>query len=145
MKAHPIQQGTIGVGIDVISVSRMRRFLQTHGERLVGNFFTVNEVQSVLGDSPDHTALSQNLSYHNCRKFTLLFASKEAVLKALSPDRLLPFEWCDIDTSSIARIRLDGTLRAYARGKAIDCFCGCTAIVDDLCMAVFLATGTASG
>jgi len=61
----------VGIGVDIVQVSRIRQLVESHGERFLRRAFTDREVQYCSGCA------------HPEQRLAARFAAKEAVLKAL--------------------------------------------------------------
>jgi holo-[acyl-carrier protein] synthase len=74
-----------GIGVDLVSVSRMERVIRRWGDRFVGRVFTPDEIEFCSKRvSPFHA-------------FSLRFAAKEAFSKALGLGMRKGIQWRDIE------------------------------------------------
>jgi len=102
----------VRVGVDLVSVARMRESLERFGEKLVQRVFTRDEI-----------AYCRAGGESAAERFAARFAAKEATLKVLRVEsawmallpsievRRSPGGWCDL--------RLHGDARAIARRRGI--------------------------
>lgn len=101
----------VGVGIDMVSISRLQRLLDRRGERALARLFTPAEV----GRCRD--------SRHPPESFAARFAAKEAFFKALGTGWGRGGDWTDVEVVSAASgapsIRLSGTARELAEARGI--------------------------
>ena len=81
----------IGVGIDIIEVSRIARMIDEHGARFLDRVFTQVE-QDYANASPVQRA----------QRLAARFAAKEAVFKALHAPSGSGISWLDIDVHNDA-------------------------------------------
>ena len=92
-----------GIGVDIIEIARIRRSVETTGERFLEKVFTPGEIAYCRSKSNSH------------QHFAARFAAKEAVSKALSTGWAGEFRWKDVevvnDPSGQPRITLHGKLR----------------------------------
>jgi holo-[acyl-carrier protein] synthase len=72
-----------GIGVDVVSVGRIRRILAAHGERFLDHLFTADEAAWCMARTDPAIHLAAR------------FAAKEAAFKALSALGL-PLSWKDV-------------------------------------------------
>jgi holo-[acyl-carrier protein] synthase len=91
----------LGVGIDLVSISRVARLLDRYGERFARKVFTATE-WSESGGRPSHLAGR--------------FAVKEAVFKALGTGLSGGVAWHDVETlsrgSGAPEVRTFGVVRS---------------------------------
>jgi holo-[acyl-carrier protein] synthase len=74
-----------GIGVDIVSVSRIERVIRRWGDRFVGRVFTPDEIEFCSKRvSPFHA-------------FALRFAAKEAFSKALGLGMRKGIQWRDIE------------------------------------------------
>ncbi len=74
-----------GIGVDLVSVSRIERVIRRWGDRFVGRVFTPDEIEFCFKRvSPYHA-------------FALRFAAKEAFSKALGLGMRKGIQWRDIE------------------------------------------------
>ncbi len=77
----------IGIGIDLVKISRVREMLKRWGDRFLNRVFTHSEIATAQKKKSQHIALSG------------LFAVKESVLKALGIGFQMGVRWREIETS----------------------------------------------
>jgi phosphopantetheine--protein transferase-like protein len=110
-----------GIGLDIVSIARIRDLFTRHGERLRNDLFSENEWAGLrqIPDAPDGGAAA--LAEAQVRYLSMLFAAKEAVFKAIAPPPSLAFNWRDIEIEACHPVqpRLHGELKAYADIKGI--------------------------
>ncbi len=95
----------IGVGIDMIEVSRIARMIEEHGARFLDRVFTPVE-QAYANASPIQQA----------QRLAARFAAKEAALKALCMGLREGIAWTDIECTH----RADGSPTLNVRAKAAE-------------------------
>ncbi|MCL2103374.1 MAG: holo-ACP synthase [Syntrophorhabdaceae bacterium] len=76
----------VGIGVDIVEISRVKTILERHGEHFLSRVFTEAE-----------TRYSMN-SANAAEKLAADFAVKEAVLKALDVGKSSGITWKDIET-----------------------------------------------
>ncbi len=91
-----------GIGVDIIEISRIRRSMETFGERFLDRVFTPGELS--------YCRAKYNMHQHLAARF----AAKEAMSKALSTGWAGDFSWKDVevmnDPSGQPHITLSGRL-----------------------------------
>jgi holo-[acyl-carrier protein] synthase len=91
-----------GIGVDIIEIARVRRSIETLGDRFLQKVFTPGEIAYCSAKNDRH------------QHFAARFAAKEAVSKALSTGWAGEFRWKDVevtnDPSGQPRITLHGPL-----------------------------------
>lgn len=75
----------IGVGVDVVEIERLRRVLESQGERFLRRVFTQNE--------RDYCEARRDSAPH----YAVRFAAKEAALKALGTGWSMGIRWQDVE------------------------------------------------
>lgn len=95
----------IGVGIDIIEVSRIARMIDEHGARFLDRVFTQVE-QDYANASPVQRA----------QRLAARFAAKEAALKAMSMGLREGISWTDIECTH----RSDGSPTLNVRARAAE-------------------------
>ena len=95
----------IGVGIDIIEVSRIARMIDEHGARFLDRVFTQVE-QDYANASPVQRA----------QRLAARFAAKEAALKAMSIGLREGISWTDIECTH----RVDGSPTLNVRARAAE-------------------------
>ncbi len=78
----------IGLGTDIVDISRIEKLYKRFGQRFLQRLFTENE-QAYCTQKP-HTMLD---------RYAKRFAAKEACLKALGTGRSQSIKWRDIDVT----------------------------------------------
>lgn len=91
----------IGIGIDIVDISRIKTLLQKYGRRFLGRVFSLDEITYCMKRYDSATCLAGR------------FAVKEAAFKALSAGRSsgIPFKDITIDM-------MDGAPQLTLSGKA---------------------------
>jgi holo-[acyl-carrier protein] synthase len=107
---HPeTESRIIGLGIDIVASERVRRMLESRGQRFLSRCFTPSEVEFCLARPDPVPDLAVRL------------ASKEACFKAIGGRRGMGLGWREfevvMDSGIIPSIKLNG--RAKERGKAL--------------------------
>lgn len=101
----------VGVGIDMVSISRLQRLLERRGERALARLFTEGEVGRCRE------------SRHPPESFAARFAAKEAFFKALGTGWGRGGDWTDVEVvsarSGAPSIRLAGTARELADARGV--------------------------
>jgi holo-[acyl-carrier protein] synthase len=95
-----------GVGVDVVSVARVRRLLDEQGERFVTRVFT-----------PDERAYCEARA-EPARHFAARLAAKEAVMKVLGSGTAAGFGWTAIEVAGGGDERPDVRLHESALALA---------------------------
>lgn len=99
----------LGIGLDLVTVSRFARLIERYGERLLGRLFTAGERAYCAGYT------------HPAQHYAARFAAKEALLKALGVPRGLT--WHELEVVSTAsrapQVRLSGRAAEVARELGI--------------------------
>ncbi len=100
-----------GIGVDLVSVSRIERVLRRWGDRFTDRVFTPNEVEFCSKRvSPSHA-------------FALRFAAKEAFSKALGLGMRKGIQWRDIEVFNYPEgkpgLKLHGTSLRICRKEGI--------------------------
>ncbi len=90
----------IGVGVDVVDVARIERLLDAFGRRLEEKLLT--SAERALLDSKVRRAES----------LAARVAAKEAVIKAIGADALIPFKDIEIAGTGPLEVRLSGRARS---------------------------------
>lgn len=105
----------VGLGIDVIEVTRVRSSLERFGHRFETRVFTEAE-----------RAYCQARKARAAESYALRFAAKEAVAKAMGTGirRGIDFADIEVETDRLGRpsVRLHGLAEAAARKRGIACF-----------------------
>ncbi len=89
----------VGVGIDLVEVSRIAGAAERHGDRFLRRIFTRLEVEGIHGGRERYLAAR--------------FAAKEAALKALGTGLRGGVRWVDVEVDNLASGR--PVLRLYGR------------------------------
>lgn len=102
----------IGIGIDVVEVSRIRSSLDEFGERFLSRVFT--EAERGYCDRQKRPELH----------FAARFAAKEAIAKAFGTGIGKEIGWLDMEVirkeSGEPEVRLTGAAAAYAESRGVD-------------------------
>jgi holo-[acyl-carrier protein] synthase len=94
----------LGLGIDLVSVPRIREIRERHGERFLARVFTEAEAEECLRrKSPDEGLAAR-------------FAAKEAALKALGTGVSAGIGWRDVEVSTGA----SGAPELRLRNRALE-------------------------
>ncbi|MBX7210718.1 MAG: holo-ACP synthase [Verrucomicrobiaceae bacterium] len=130
--------GVIGIGLDLIEVSRIRDLLERHGERFKARTFTVDEIAYCdrCADPAMHYAAR--------------FAAKEAAAKALSTGFADGVSWQDIEIAraenGAPRLVLHGGALSLAQARGITQMLVSLTHVKEMAAAqVVLGAGPAAG
>ncbi|MEI7812724.1 MAG: holo-ACP synthase [Ignavibacteria bacterium] len=95
----------LGIGIDIIEIDRIKRSVESFGDKFLNKVFTNVELEYCLGKRNVHQHLAAR------------FAAKEAVAKALSEGWNGGFNWKDIEIynelSGKPSVKLYGKLEDY--------------------------------
>ena len=78
----------VGIGIDIIEVSRVRGVLERHGDRFLRRIYSPEEIESVRGNRDQYLAAR--------------FAAKEAAFKALGTGWNQGVRWVDVQVENLA-------------------------------------------
>ena len=101
-----------GIGVDLVSVSRIERVIRRWGDRFVGRVFTPDEIEFCFNRvSPFHA-------------FALRFAAKEAFSKALGLGMRKGIQWRDIEVFNYPEgkpgLKLHGISLQICRKEGLD-------------------------
>jgi len=120
----------LGVGCDILEVSRMERELAREGGGFRDDVFTPTEIA--------YCGRRQRPARH----FAARFAAKEALIKALGgvPESGVHWHEIEIETEplSIPRLVLAGGMKKFAAGRGIERIQVSLSHTDDLAMAVVI-------
>ena len=107
----------IGIGLDLIELSRMERSLRRLGEHFLNRIMAEDERSAIPGDPASPSA--RTVSYVAAR-----FAAKEAVAKALGSPGGLSWQDCEIVSlpSGQPEVRVSGAVAALAEELGITTF-----------------------
>ncbi len=101
----------IGIGVDLVKISRVQEMKERWGSRFLDRVFTSVEQEYCLGRKFPHIHLSAR------------FAVKEAVLKALGTGLRMGTRWKEIETvnnpAGKPEVRLWGTTRRIADRQGV--------------------------
>ena len=127
----------LGVGVDLVRISRIRRILERWQERFLRRVFTPDEVAYALGrhDPPEHLAAR--------------FAAKEATLKALGTGLTMGVRWHEIEVRRAQGQRptlaLSGRTAALGVARGVRTLHVSLTHDGDYAMAQVLAEGESAG
>src|SRR5512136_1628262 len=100
-----------GIGVDIIEIARVRRSIETLGDRFLQKVFTPGEIAYCSAKNDRH------------QHFAARFAAKEAVSKALSTGWAGEFRWKDVeitnDDSGQPHVTLHGLLQSSLASATI--------------------------
>ncbi len=100
----------VGIGIDLIEVSRVARTAERHGDRFLRRIYHPNEIEQNRGDRMQYLAAR--------------FAVKEALFKALGTGWARGIRWVDAEVQNLASgqpiLRLHGEAAEQARRLGAD-------------------------
>jgi len=102
----------IGIGIDIIEISRIKKSIERYKEHFLDKIFTPNEIEYCLSKANKY------------QHFAARFSVKEAVAKALSTGWNNEFSWQNIEVFNEATgmpyVKLTGKLESFlADGKEV--------------------------
>ena len=104
----------ISVGVDIVSLERIQRVYEKHGEAFLERVYTANERQAI-------TKLKSPISFMAGR-----WAAKEAIYKSLQIDLKAGVTWQDMDILKSANgaptVVLSGQAKKQAELKGIEQF-----------------------
>jgi len=99
----------LGIGVDIVEISRVERLVQRYDSRFLSRVFTGNESRYAMG------------SANYAERLAGRFAVKEAVLKALGTGKSGGILWQDIETlpgpAGKPVVRLHGQAVRWAKWK----------------------------
>lgn len=81
----PHRGPVIGMGVDLVSIARIRQVVERHGDRFLSRVFTHGEQAYCMGKKDPHPSLAAR------------FAAKEAVSKAFSTGIGAELNWTSIE------------------------------------------------
>lgn len=100
-----------GIGVDIIEIARIRRSIESLGNRFLDKVFTPGEITYC------------NAKANRFQHYAARFAAKEALSKALSTGWAGEFRWKDVEVinepSGQPRFTLHGSLRDRLAGAGI--------------------------
>jgi holo-[acyl-carrier protein] synthase len=100
-----------GIGIDIIEIHRIRKSVESIGNRFLEKVFTASEITYC------------DAKAHRYQHYAARFAAKEAMSKALSLGWTGEFRWKDVeisnDVSGQPHVTLHGMLRARLAGATV--------------------------
>jgi holo-[acyl-carrier protein] synthase len=96
--------GIVGIGIDLVSIERLRGVLDRYGERFLERVLTADE-RGYCARHRDPTS-----------QIAVRFAAKEALLKALGTGLSRGIRWQDVEV----RREGDGPPRIHLSGRAVE-------------------------
>jgi len=95
----------IGIGIDIIEISRIRESIEKYGDHFLEKIFTPNEI-----------AYSESKA-NKYQHYAARFSAKEAVSKALSTGWNSEFSWQNIEIfnepTGMPYVKLSGNLESF--------------------------------
>jgi len=99
----------VGVGIDIIEIERIKRSIDTYGDRFLNKIFTKSEIEYC------------NNKFNKYQHFAARFAAKEAVYKALSSGWNETLSWMDIEIKNepngMPVVKPSGKLKEFLAGN----------------------------
>lgn len=124
-----------GIGIDIVSVERMRLLCNRHGERIVDDLFSAREIGTL-----QLSRTSRVIDNKTAQRLAVIFAAKEAAVKAIGLPVDIPFLWCEIEIFGNDRINVIVTdqIEECARKSGIVSLTGCTTYSLTHCMAIVI-------
>lgn len=129
----------IGHGVDIVSIPRIRRLLDEHGDRFLARVFTRAEQQYCLDRGGAQGWKGRTVAAHLAARF----AAKEAVLKALGTGLRDGIAWTDIEITRTALgepgVWLDGEARRAAHARGITTWRLSLSHTDDVAIASVIA------
>ena len=100
----------LGLGIDIIEISRIKKSVDEYGEKFLQKVFTQDEISYC------------NSKYNKHQHYAARFAAKEAVYKALASGWKEGLRWKDIeiqnDNSGMPSVKLYGKLKSFISNNA---------------------------
>ena|ERR1017187_3733120 len=102
----------IGIGIDIIEISRIKKSIEKFGDHFLGKIFTPGEIEYCENKASKY------------QHYAARFSAKEAVAKALSTGWNNEFSWQNIEVfnepTGMPYIKLTGKLESFlADGKEL--------------------------
>ena len=120
----------LGLGIDIIEISRIKESIDEYGDSFLQKVYTPNEIEYCSGKANKY------------QHFAARFAAKEAVYKAFSTSHQEGLSWQDIEItnepSGMPVVKLNGKLKSFLSDNKdlkisishSDNFVTCVAIID---------------
>ncbi len=94
-----------GTGIDIIEIERIKKSVEQFGEHFLNKIFTQTEL--------DYSLSKKNKYQHLAARF----ATKEAIIKAVSSSKAPKFGWKDMEIyneeNGVPKVKLFGTLKNF--------------------------------
>jgi len=101
--------GVLGVGVDIVSIARMRRAIEDGGDAFMGKVFTLDERRAAAKSADPVSYLAT------------VFAAKEATFKTLDIDWETGVQLSEVEVRHAAsgqpRVTLRGTFAEYAEKR----------------------------
>ena len=95
----------IGIGIDIIEISRIKESIEKYGDHFLEKIFTPNEIEYCESKASKY------------QHYAARFSAKEAVAKALSTGWNSEFSWQNIEVfnepTGMPYVKLSGTLETF--------------------------------
>ncbi|MFH1197670.1 MAG: holo-ACP synthase [bacterium] len=95
----------LGIGIDIIEIDRIKKSVDTFGEKFLDKIYTKTEL--------DYSMPKANKYQHLAARF----AAKEAIYKALSSDTNEIYSWQDVEIfnepNGLPKVKFYGPLKDY--------------------------------
>ena len=128
------------IGIDIVSLDKIRTLWENHRDRLMNDIFSERELSSITANKDGTISLPEHLSNRQLRYLGTRFAAKEATVKALGVPYRVAFNWCDIEVTGgdCVEVELRGEPDAYALQLGVKRLSGSTASTDMTCLAIIV-------
>lgn len=95
----------LGIGIDIIEIERIKKSVDSFGDRFLNKIYTKKELEYSLSKSNKYQHLAAR------------FAAKEAIYKALSSDTDKVYSWQDVEIynekNGLPKVNFYGSLKDY--------------------------------
>lgn len=128
------------IGIDIVSLDKIRTLWENHRDRLMNDIFSERELSAIATYEDGTIDLPEHLSIRQVQYLGTRFAAKEAAVKALGVPYRVAFNWCEIEVigSDCVEIALRGEPSAHALQLGVKRLGGSTASTDMTCLAMIV-------
>lgn len=129
-----------GVGIDIVSLDRIKSLWEKHRQRFSDDLFTSREMLPLLTGGSKGTDWPEQLTLAQLQYLGSRFAAKEAALKALGAPYQLPHNWSDIEIIGSEQLEIDlfNDPKEYAMQAGIKRLFGSASSTDKTSVAIIV-------
>jgi phosphopantetheine--protein transferase-like protein len=129
-----------GIGIDIVSLDKIRQLWEKHRYRLCNDIFSDEELRPLVRAVDETNDMPAGLSDEQVRYLGTRFAAKEAALKALGAPHRIAFNWCDLEIigSGHVHVRLHNEPGTFARQIRARNLVGDVDAIDNIAIAIIV-------